>query len=145
MVDVFRIIQLATQFGGSIKTIIDEAETNDDIVTKVTKLSPVLASVLADLGSTLFPNAAPALHLVGAAIATFDPSTTKWLQKGLNSILGTNLTVDGSYGPKTRAAVTQLQEKYGLKADGIAANVTQALLQALLNKVPTLAPAPKAA
>ena len=44
----------------------------------------------------------------------------KLLQTELNSVLGCNLDVDGSFGSKTLAAVKEFQTKYDLKVDGIA-------------------------
>lgn len=138
--DILSIIQLVVQFAGPVKAIIDEATTNDDILTKVEKLSPSLANVLTGIGLTLFPKAAPTLHLVGGVIASFDPNTTKWLQGSLNVLLTPNpsLVVDGQYGPKTRAAVEQLQTKFGLTVDGLAGQLTQAAIQIALTKLPNL-------
>lgn len=139
---VLSIVSLVTEFYGPVQTIIAEAQTNDDIITKIKKLSPGLASVLEGIGSELFPQAAPTLHIIGGLVASFDPSTVKFIQGGLNTLLGSalspQLVVDGKYGPKTIAAVEQLQTKYGIKVDGIAGQVTQGLIQALVNKVPNL-------
>ena len=44
----------------------------------------------------------------------------KLLQTELNSVLGCNLDIDGSFGSKTLAAVKEFQTKYDLKVDGIA-------------------------
>jgi hypothetical protein len=136
----FALIQLAIQFEPAIKAIIDEATTNDDIVTKIKALSPSFASVLEGLGAEFFPGAAPALHLIGGVIAAFDPNTTKWLQGSLNTLLSPspNLTVDGIYGPRTKAAVVQLQTKLGLTPDGIAGMLTQSAIAAALAKLPKL-------
>ena len=46
-------------------------------------------------------------------------SVVKLLQSDLNQILPVLLTVDGIFGPKTKAAVIQLQEDNGLRVDGI--------------------------
>lgn len=43
----------------------------------------------------------------------------KELQKNLNTVLDTRLTVDGNFGKNTENAVKQFQIKYGLKVDGI--------------------------
>lgn len=48
----------------------------------------------------------------------------KKLQQALNSTGSYSLTVDGSYGPKTQAAVRNYQTKNGLKVDGIAGEQT---------------------
>lgn len=44
----------------------------------------------------------------------------KWWQTRCNEILGTNLEIDGRFGPATRRATITLQKKFGLKVDGIA-------------------------
>lgn len=57
----------------------------------------------------------------------------KILQKGLNNI-GSNLTVDGVYGPKTKAAVLNFQKKYPeLKDTGIFDAPTRILLDKVLH------------
>lgn len=48
----------------------------------------------------------------------------KLLQKELNSVMNAGLTVDGSFGSKTKAAVQKFQTKYGLESDGIAGILT---------------------
>lgn len=42
----------------------------------------------------------------------------KYLQDFLNWCLGETLTVDGHFGPATRKAVKEYQQKYGLEVDG---------------------------
>ena len=43
----------------------------------------------------------------------------KLLQKELNSVMNAGLTVDGSFGSKTKNAVMDFQKKYNLEVDGI--------------------------
>ncbi len=135
--DYIALIQLAIQYAPTIKQIIDEATSNDEIVSKVTALAPTVGSLISDLGATLFPHSTKALQTVGAAVAAFDPNTTKWLQKSLNAMLSPspNLLVDGIYGKATQAAVSALQTKLGLKVDGIAGKITQAAIQASLGTI----------
>ncbi len=53
----------------------------------------------------------------------------KRLQEVLNHIgPGPALTVDGIFGPKTKARVVALQQRFGLKADGIVGPVTSRAL-----------------
>lgn len=132
--DYIALIQLAVQYAPIVKQIIDEATSNDEIVQKVETLAAPVGAMISNLGSQLFPKSSAALQTVGAAIAAFDPNTTKWLQKSLNTMLtpSPNLTVDGIYGAKTQAAVVQLQSKLGLTPDGIAGKLTQAAIQAAI-------------
>jgi hypothetical protein len=134
------ILQLAIQWGPTVKAIVDEAESNDTIIQKVSALSPTLAKLLESVGAEFFPKAAPALHVVGGVLAAFDPNTTKWLQGALNVLLtpSPNLTVDGIYGAHTRTAVEELQTKLGLTPDGIAGQITQAAIASALAKLGTL-------
>lgn len=57
----------------------------------------------------------------------------KALQQQLNAA-GYNLDVDGSYGPKTQAAVKDYQTKQGLQVDGIVGSQTSASLAGLTPK-----------
>ncbi len=41
-----------------------------------------------------------------------------WLQKSLNTLIGAGLTVDGIFGPKTKAAVQKFQMIWQLPATG---------------------------
>lgn len=140
-VSLLSIVQIAVQFGPAIKAAIDEAVSNDDLLTKLESLAPNVGSLLQTLGAELFPQASATLQKVGGVVAAFDPNTTKWLQGSLNSILALSppLVVDGMYGPKTTAAVQQVQKQLGLTVDGIAGTITQAAIQTALTKlVPTL-------
>lgn len=134
------IIQLAIQAAPLVKQIIDEATSNDEIVTKIESLASPVGTMISGLGAQLFPKSSSALQTVGAAIAAFDPNTTKWLQKSLNSMLTPSpaLDVDGIYGAKTQAAVVALQTKLGLLPDGIAGKITQAAITTALQAVPTI-------
>lgn len=134
------IIQLAIQAAPLVKQIIDEATSNDEIVTKIGALASPVGTMISGLGAQLFPKSSSALQTVGAAIAAFDPNTTKWLQKSLNSMLtpSPELDVDGIYGAKTQAAMVALQTKLGLLPDGIAGKITQAAITTALQAVPTI-------
>ncbi len=134
--DWFTIIPLVIRYGPIVKDIIDEAMSNDDIVTKIQKLAGPLAPLLEQMGGQLFPAAAPALHIAAGAMAAFDPNVTKWVQGTLNVVVSPspNLTVDGIYGPKTKAAVEAFQKQLGLDVDGWAGVLTQAALTAAMAK-----------
>jgi peptidoglycan L-alanyl-D-glutamate endopeptidase CwlK len=57
---------------------------------------------------------------------------------------GENITADGDFGPGTEAALKRVQEKMGLKSDGVAGSETLAkLMQAEGGSSPVTAPAPQ--
>lgn len=132
--DPLTIIQLVMKWGPLVKSIVDEATSNDDIVAKIKQLASPIAGLLEQVGSQMFPKAASTLHIVGGIVAGFDPNVTKWLQSALNVLVSPspNLVVDGIYGPLTKAAVEQVQAKLGLTVDGLAGQVTQAAIAAAL-------------
>lgn len=135
--DWLTVIGLALRYAPTVKDIVDEAISNEDIVTKIKKVSTPLAELLDKAGGQLFPKVAPALRIVAGVVVAFDPSATKWLQGSLNAVLdpSPNLVVDGIYGPKTTRAVEALQAKLGLVVDGVAGELTKAAIQTLLQKV----------
>src|SRR5262245_40209719 len=126
----FDIINLAMRYGPTVISIINAAQSNDDIVHKLQNLSKPLADILENVGGELFPQAKPQLHAAAGAIAAFNVDYTKWLQATLNAVMtpSPGLAVDGLYGPRTKAAVTKFQEQLGLTADGWAGKLTQAAL-----------------
>jgi len=141
--DWIALIPLIVQSIGTIKAIIDVASDNEGIVTNIRQSVPGLASLLENVGGTLFPKVKAQLRIAAGAMAAFDPNITKWVQGSLNALLADEtgyvpLVVDGLYGPKTRAAVEQLQAKLGLTVDGWAGNLTQTAIGAALSKQPVL-------
>ena len=85
------------------------------------------------LREKLFPQVAE--DKVGDALATsLDANGTKWVQAALNVIEGAKLTVDGKYGPVTRAAVEKFQRSHGLTVDGWAGVNTNDALRAEMLK-----------
>lgn len=129
-----------------IQAMIGEAWSNDDLTTKLKTLGPATFGILTDLGATVLPQVAPALHAAAAAMTIFDTGDSKkWLQNALNLYVKPTplLVVDGIIGKKTIAAMTLAQPKlaaqFGItvKADGWAGMIAQGLLQtavALLQK-----------
>jgi len=146
--DWLLIAQYAVQYGPLLKMAIDEAMSNDDLVTKVRKLAGPFAPLLEQIGGQLFPNVKPELHIAASVMAAFDPNITKWVQSSLNVLVtpSPNLEVDGLYGPLTRAAVSAYQTQLGLPADGWAGRLTQAAIDMAMSKVPmTTVPVPPTA
>ena len=74
---------------------------------------------------------------LGFERSAINARTLKYLYKGadvklvqtlLNSAIDAKLDIDGSYGPKTRAAVKKYQKKKKLTADGVCGGETWASL-----------------
>lgn len=61
-------------------------------------------------------------------------SAVKTLQKNLNTLIKSKLTVDGEFGTATYNAVIKFQTKYKLTVDGIVGENTQKKINALLKK-----------
>ncbi len=53
-------------------------------------------------------------------------ASVKTLQRSLNKILGTKLTISGRFDKATKAAVKEFQEAYNLKVDGVVGSKTWA-------------------
>ena len=135
--DWLLVAQYAVQYGPLIKTAIDEALSNDDLITKVRKVAGPFAPLLEQIGGMWFPNAKPELHIAAVVMTSFDPSVAKWIQGSMNLLVtpSPNLTVDGIYGPKTRAAVTVFETQQGLTPDGWAGRIVQGVIDTLMAKL----------
>lgn len=120
----------------ALTRIIQEAKSNDDILSKLQTMAPDLAPLLTSIGKELFPAAVGPIQAVGGAIAAYGTELTKWLQTACNQLLtpSPHLVVDGNYGPRTRAAVEQLQKQLGLTVDGLAGKLTQAAIARALRR-----------
>lgn len=128
-----------------IQGAVQEATSNDDLITKLRSIGSSTFSVLTDIGATILPQVAPALHAAAAAMTIFDTGDTKkWLQNALNLYVVPTplLVVDGIIGKKTMAAMataqTKLAAQFGItvKADGWAGMISQGLLQAAVALLP---------
>jgi murein L,D-transpeptidase YcbB/YkuD len=145
--DPISAIQIAIQFGSQIKSVIDMANSNPEIVQGIKALGPYVAPVVEYIGSKLFPNAKQELHIAAGAMAAFDPNVTKWVQGALNNLVTPSpaLEVDGIYGPKTKAAVEKFQTDQKLTPDGWAGTITRAAIDAILSAKLGLPTGPKEA
>ncbi len=76
------------------------------------------------------PGAPYVMPTISCKTGTRDASV-KWIQQGINTLMGTNLTVDGWYGAKTAAAVKNFQIAAGLYVDGVAGKKTIAKINEL--------------
>jgi peptidoglycan hydrolase-like protein with peptidoglycan-binding domain len=71
-------------------------------------------------------------------------NNVKTLQKNLNTVMHSGLTVDGDFGSKTDAAVRAFQRKYGLGVDGVYGPQSAAMMKAALKGgTKPIPPAPK--
>ena len=68
-----------------------------------------LAAQFLQTSHTLSPSPTTTLlsRIADAILRAQDQNPVKWLQGALNNTLGTNLDVDGEFGPLTEAAVVQ--------------------------------------
>lgn len=140
--DLFSIMNVIPM----VKKLLDTTSNPKDLDGTIRKLVPTLVPIIEGIAATLFPQLAPAFHLVAGAMVAFDPDKTKWLQQALNTILpdAEDLVVDGVYGPKTVKAVEQVQEHLGLGVDGWAGQITNTAIQFALNKLFAASPTPSA-
>jgi peptidoglycan hydrolase-like protein with peptidoglycan-binding domain len=63
--------------------------------------------------------------------------TAQWLQQSLNTVMDSNLKVDGNVGEATTAVVKQFQAKYSLPVDGMPGPQTCAALDAEVQRKAT--------
>jgi peptidoglycan hydrolase-like protein with peptidoglycan-binding domain len=133
---VIGYIPTLLRYASVVKEVLDLSRNNGDIAALLKSRAGPIFSVLTDLGAHLFPQAAKEIQVVGGAIAAYDPNITKWVQGACNEILQLDpkIDVDGIYGPKTKDAVIKLQEKLGLKVDGLAGRITQAAIDGWFSK-----------
>lgn len=80
----------------------------------------------------------PLIASAAGAIASYDHDTVRWLQRGLNTVLGVTppLKVDGLWGPKTRAAVELAEQHFGLPPSGLLGRGLILALEAATKAVP---------
>lgn len=86
--------------------------------------------------SNITPTSTPTYSLTGENLNVGSSgSQVSQLQEFINFATGSNLTVDGQYGPKTQAAVKQLQSQLGITADGIVGPQTTKALNDYMAKI----------
>ena len=66
-----------------------------------------------------------------------NPEFVRWVQTSLNKLSNAKLSLDGIWGPITRAAVRTFQQQQGLTPDGIAGGQTTQRIQQLLSGAAT--------
>ena len=120
-----------------------EGNRNDAVQTREVKVNGryIRGFGLPDYASKAKPEAAPAPKPKAKCpyaepkknLKYGDKNTgVKWIQWHLNKVAGEKLTIDGSFGPATRAAVTKFQKKNKLTVDGIVGAKTRTALKKLV-------------
>jgi len=51
-------------------------------------------------------------QIASAIVGAQDPNPVKWLQGALNASIGSTLAIDGQFGPRTEAAISQLLTRF---------------------------------
>jgi peptidoglycan hydrolase-like protein with peptidoglycan-binding domain len=103
----------------------------DEILASWTKIAPVVDQVMKALPDlkALYDKIAPSLGALPK-----NPYTVQWLQESLNKLANAGLTVDGSYGQRTKTAVENFQKQNGLTVDGWAGVATTGAILAALEQ-----------
>lgn len=70
-------------------------------------------------------------EIANAILRAQNPNATKWLQGALNATLGTTLAVDGTFGSRTEAVLTQFLTRF-LTPEEV--NTVVAAIKILLSK-----------
>ena len=125
-----------------ILSIWNAATSNASAAVKIKEITPLSAPILEQIGSTLFPNLAPELHVVAGAM-TMNLNAIQWLQESLNIVNKplVPLHVDGVVGPLTLAQIHAFQAAHGFDTTGFMSDAENALIMALLAQSPSPVPA----
>lgn len=134
MLDFVKFLPLILQVIDLIPKITAQVKAGGNVVDKVKQIAPEVLPVLQDLGNTFFPGLSPENAVnAGATVLTIDlvrSIQSKLNAKGYTDDAGAALVPDGSYGSKTKQAVSKFQKDHGLTVDGWAGSLTQAALKA---------------
>lgn len=134
--------QLAA-IAAKVTTVIGSAVHGTVTSDLLKRVVPEGIPFLEEIAEKLFPAVVPELKIAAAAITTFDPDRTRWLQEMTNTYLKLSppIDVDGEYGPDTVAAVKKLQIQLvkdlgiPLVTDGFLGKLTMSVFQLALAKV----------
>lgn len=137
--DFATLIPWVLRLAPSVLSTLNTGVSFSSVLALFEQQAPALVPVFEQLGAKAFPKLAPALHAVAGIVVSFNPDFTKWVQNSVNALVtpSPNIVVDGHYGPKTQAAVIQLQTQLGLKPDGFVGDISSQVIQAALNKLLT--------
>lgn len=132
--DYLQLASFAVNFGARIAKLWNSVSTNGDFVSAIQHELPELGKLAQDIADQYFPNAADEVKIAVGATLAFNQQLVKYAQQACNTILHLDppLEVDGWYGPKTKAAVEQLQKQLGLTADGWFGKLTEAAVKKVI-------------
>lgn len=127
---VFRALEMRSRINDALR----QGQSVNDVLKAE---APELIDLVHQIAVDLFPSLAapsPSEDTVQAgAMVLYAPVMVKSVQDSLNRLQNAGLAVDGSYGPKTKAAVETFQRAHPpLDVDGWAGTQTQAAIKAAL-------------
>ncbi len=130
MVKIFLVLVLGIAFLQGCATTSPSSSSAMVLENRVQALENRLAVVEADLNVAGTPSSAASFDamLAGekpAAVGSASGMTNKDVQRALKNAGYYAGPIDGKIGPKTRAAIRELQDDMGLKVDGIAGRNTK--------------------
>lgn len=137
----FKFLPLILQIMDLIPKIQEALRAKTSVASLLQKLGPEVLPILQQLGKNMFPELSDALAIEAGALKV-SPDVTREIQVGLNKLMitddsGALLTIDGSYGEKTKQAVKKFQKAHSLEVDGWAGKVTQAAISSEVAKLPS--------
>jgi peptidoglycan hydrolase-like protein with peptidoglycan-binding domain len=126
----------AVHSNGTITTL--EGNTSDAFLRRVRN-----AACVVGYGRPAYGDAAPMPGDDGILRQGSKGNAVKALQQDLNKVMGSQLAVDGDFGPATKVAVETFQRKHGLTADGEYGPQSAAMMRAgLAGKGAPIQPTP---
>lgn len=137
-----KLLPVIMQILNILPRIQEAIRTKVPILTILQQYAPELIPIFSELAGSLFPKLAEP-QAVEAGALLLSPDIVRQVQNGLNKLKvtddsGSSLAEDGSYGPRTKQAVTKFQTSKGLKPDGWAGPETQAAISSEVVKLPVV-------
>jgi peptidoglycan hydrolase-like protein with peptidoglycan-binding domain len=127
----------AAHSNGTITTL--EGNTSDAFQRRIRNSSCVVG-----YGRPAYGDAAPLPPTDGVLRQGSSGEAVKALQRNLNTVMGSGLTVDGDFGSLTKTAVTAFQRRYGIGVDGEYGPQSAAMMKAALaGRTTPIKPTPK--
>lgn len=123
---IFKLLPLIMKAVNVAQDISASSKSGTGVVDIIKAKGPEVMDLVTKAGAELFPGM-PAAEQTQAGALRFSPQLVSKIQGQLNK-LGSKLAVDGDYGARTKATVTDFQRRHGLDADGWAGPLTQAEL-----------------